>query len=68
MEYKEFCEKLIERLREEKGDVFQIEMRTRRMGHTEEEFLTATKHGEKEKIAFDGFCSVSKNNQKRLFS
>ena len=52
MEYKEFCEKLIERLREEKGDVFQIEMRTRRMGHTEEEFLTATKHGEKETIAF----------------
>ena len=52
MEYKEFCEKLIERLREEKGDVFQIEMRTRRIGRTEE-FLTAKKYGEKETLAFN---------------
>lgn len=52
MDYKEFKEELIERLREERGDTFQIEMRTHRMGRTEEEFLAATKYGEKEAAAF----------------
>ena len=35
MEYKEFCEKLIERRREKKRNVYKIEMKPRRMGHTE---------------------------------
>ena len=52
MDYKKFKEELIERLREERGDTFQIEMRTSGIGRTEEEFLTATKYGEKEAAAF----------------
>ena len=53
MEYKEFCEKLIGRLREEKGDIFQIEMRTQRMGRTEKEYLSVRKNGTRETMGLD---------------